>query len=52
MLSDEGLRHQLSEGALAWAATLTWDATALGVLTPLAREAMKQRNRQPGSASA
>jgi glycosyltransferase involved in cell wall biosynthesis len=52
VLSDEGLRRQLSEGALAWAATLTWDATAIGVLTPLAREAMKRRNRQPGFASA
>lgn len=52
VLSDEGLRRQLSEGALAWAATLTWDATAIGVLTPLARSAMKHRNRHPGSASA
>ncbi len=52
VLGDEELRRQLSEGALAWAATLTWDATALGVLTPLAREAMKHRNRHPGSAPA
>ena len=52
VLGDEQLRRQLSEGALAWAATLTWDATALGVLTPLAREAMKHRTRHPGSASA
>ena len=52
VLGDEQLCRQLSEGALAWAATLTWDATALGVLTPLAREAMKHRTRHPGSASA
>jgi glycosyltransferase involved in cell wall biosynthesis len=52
VLGDEGLRRQLSEGALAWAATLTWDATARGVLIPLAREAMKQRSRRQGTAPA
>jgi glycosyltransferase involved in cell wall biosynthesis len=45
VLTDHELRLRLSEGARKWAATLTWDATAAGVLAPLAREARRRRHR-------
>jgi glycosyltransferase involved in cell wall biosynthesis len=45
VLDDDELRATLSEGALKHAAALTWDATALGVLRPLAAEAMRRRLR-------
>jgi len=46
VLTDEDLRVRLSEGARKWAATFTWDATAAGVLTPLAREATRRNQRR------
>jgi glycosyltransferase involved in cell wall biosynthesis len=49
VLSDDDLRLRLSEGARKHAATLTWDATALGVLTPLATEALRRRSRHAES---
>jgi glycosyltransferase involved in cell wall biosynthesis len=45
-------RDRLAAAGRARAATLTWDATAIGVLTPLAREAVSHRLRHPGSATA
>jgi len=45
VLSDPDLRRRLTEGAERYAATLTWDATALGVLAPLAREAARRQGR-------
>ncbi len=45
VIGDEQLRLRLSEGALKHAASLTWDATAIGVLTPLAAEAMRRQLR-------
>jgi glycosyltransferase involved in cell wall biosynthesis len=47
VLTDADLRSRLSEGALKYAASLTWDATAVGVLRPLAAEAMRRQHR-PG----
>jgi glycosyltransferase involved in cell wall biosynthesis len=44
VLSDPDLRSRLSQGALARAAELTWDATALGTLQVLADEA-RHRSR-------
>ena len=52
VLSDDDLRRRLSDGALEWASSLTWDATALGVLTPLANEAMRYNARHQVSPSA
>ena len=46
VLLDDDLRLRLSEGARKWAATFTWDATAVGVLTPLAREATRRNQRR------
>ena len=46
VLTDESLRTELSEGALAHAATLTWDATAVGAFTPLALDAMHRHGRR------
>ena len=37
------LRGRLAEGALEHAAALTWDATAIGALAPLADEALRRR---------
>ena len=51
VLSDHDLRRRLSEGAIAYATSLTWDATALGVLAPLARAATRRQGRA-GSRSA
>jgi glycosyltransferase involved in cell wall biosynthesis len=45
VLRDDDLRNRLSEGARKHAATFTWDATALGVFTPLAHEALRRRRR-------
>jgi glycosyltransferase involved in cell wall biosynthesis len=45
-LSDEVLRKQLAEGALARAAELTWDATALATFEVLAAEAERRRRRR------
>jgi glycosyltransferase involved in cell wall biosynthesis len=42
ILSDHELRDRLTEGARKHAATFTWDATALGVFTPLAEEALRR----------
>jgi len=52
VLSDDDLRRRLSDGALEWASSLTWDATALGVLTPLANQAMRYNARHQVSPSA
>ena len=46
VLTDDDLRLRLSEGARKWASTFTWDATAVGVLTPLAREATRRNQRR------
>jgi glycosyltransferase involved in cell wall biosynthesis len=45
LLSDDVLRKQLGEGAIARAAALTWDATALGTFDALATEADRRRHR-------
>ena len=45
ILEDAELRDRLSEGARKHAAAFTWDATALGVFTPLAREALRRHRR-------
>lgn len=45
VLSDTALRNRLAEGAQKHAAAFTWDATALGVFTPLAREALRRHRR-------
>jgi len=45
VLSDADLRRRLSEGAQAYAASLTWDATAIGVLKPLAAAAARRNGR-------
>jgi glycosyltransferase involved in cell wall biosynthesis len=45
-LGDEVLRKQLAEGALARAAELTWDATALATFEVLAAEAERRRRRR------
>jgi glycosyltransferase involved in cell wall biosynthesis len=42
VLTDAQLRDRLSQGALAHAATLTWEATALGAFTPLAHDALRR----------
>ncbi len=42
VLTDASLREALSTGALAHAATLTWEATALGAFTPLADDAIRR----------
>ena len=52
VLSDDDLRAGSAHGALECAASLTWDATALGVLTPLADEALRSRSRGQDSPSA
>jgi glycosyltransferase involved in cell wall biosynthesis len=43
VLTDADLRARLSAGALAWAATLTWDASALGVMRALRDEVDRRR---------
>ncbi len=45
VIGDQDLRDRLSDGALKYAATLTWDATAMGVLTPLAQQALRRQLR-------
>ena len=45
VLTDEQLRHRMSEAAGARAARFTWDATARGVLDVLAGEAQRSRAR-------
>jgi len=45
VLTDGDLRDRLSVGAQKHAAAFTWDATALGVFTPLAHEAMRRHRR-------
>jgi glycosyltransferase involved in cell wall biosynthesis len=45
VLGDDELRDRLSEGARKHAAAFTWDATALGVFTPLAEEALRRHRR-------
>ncbi len=45
VLSDEALRSELSDGALAHAATLTWEATAVGAFAPLAADAVRRHGR-------
>ncbi len=45
-LGDDVLRKQLAEGALARAAELTWDATALGTFEVLAAEAERRKRRR------
>ncbi|MEJ5256233.1 MAG: glycosyltransferase family 4 protein [Acidimicrobiales bacterium] len=48
LLTDHDLRARLSEGARKHADRFTWDATALGVFTPLAEEAIRRRARRLG----
>jgi glycosyltransferase involved in cell wall biosynthesis len=43
VLVDAALRARLSAGALDHAATLTWDATAVGAFAPLALDALRRR---------
>ena len=43
VLVDPVLRARLSAGALDHAATLTWDATAVGAFAPLALDALRRR---------
>jgi glycosyltransferase involved in cell wall biosynthesis len=43
VLSDPGLRARLGAGALAYASTLSWEATARQTLAELAAEAMRRR---------
>jgi glycosyltransferase involved in cell wall biosynthesis len=45
VLSDTALRNRLAAGAQKHAVAFTWDATALGVFTPLAREALRRHRR-------
>jgi glycosyltransferase involved in cell wall biosynthesis len=45
VLTDTELRAKLSDGALQHAATLTWEATAMGAFTPLALDALRRRRR-------
>ncbi|MEI7592514.1 MAG: glycosyltransferase family 4 protein [Actinomycetes bacterium] len=45
VLTDTELRARLGEGAKEFAAQLTWDATALGVLRPLADQALRRHGR-------
>jgi glycosyltransferase involved in cell wall biosynthesis len=46
LLTDQELRERLSEGARKHAATFTWDATALGVFSALARDALRRQRRR------
>jgi glycosyltransferase involved in cell wall biosynthesis len=46
VLSDDVLRKQLGEGAVARASDLTWDATALGTFEALASEADRRLHRR------
>lgn len=46
VLSDDVLRKQLAEGALAHARRFTWDATAYGTLRALAEEAVSRGARR------
>jgi glycosyltransferase involved in cell wall biosynthesis len=48
VLTDAELRDRLSEGARKHAATLTWDATAIGTFAPLADEALRRLRRRGG----
>ena len=43
VLTDTDLRHRLQAGALARAAELTWEATALGTFRALAGDALRRR---------
>ncbi len=43
VLTDRALRQRLQHGALAHAATLTWDATAIAALRVLADDATRRR---------
>jgi glycosyltransferase involved in cell wall biosynthesis len=45
VLTDASLRAVLTKGALDHAATLTWDATALGAFRPLALDALRRHGR-------
>ena len=46
LLADDVLRKQLAEGALARAAELTWDATALATFEVLAADAERRSSRR------
>jgi glycosyltransferase involved in cell wall biosynthesis len=46
VLGDPDRLSSLREGALAWAATLTWDASALGVTTALHGEVVAAQRRR------
>lgn len=45
VLSNRSLRDRLSAGALTWASTLTWDASALGITSALHHEVVGHRQR-------
>lgn len=47
VLTDHALRDRLSAAALQRAATLTWDATAAGILQVLATRASRSRSWRP-----
>ena len=49
LLTDRQLRERLGEGARKHAATFTWDATAVGVFSALARDAIRRKRRRPSS---
>jgi glycosyltransferase involved in cell wall biosynthesis len=46
VVTDPGLRRRLSEGALRHASTLTWEATATGIMRALGEEATRKRFRR------
>ena len=47
VLLDDAWRAELAAAALARAKTLTWDASALGILAALHAQALKKRARRP-----
>jgi glycosyltransferase involved in cell wall biosynthesis len=46
VLLDDGLRSRLGSAALSRARTLTWDASATGILEVLHGEALRRRDRR------
>jgi glycosyltransferase involved in cell wall biosynthesis len=49
LLTDRELRDGLSEGGQKHAASFTWDATALGVFSALARDALRRHRGRPST---
>jgi hypothetical protein len=46
VLTDPDRLRMLRAGALAWAASLTWDASALGITTALHTEVVAAQRRR------